>query len=334
MGIKAYAAKGPKQALEPFEYEPGPLGRHEVEVRVSHCGICHSDLAMIDNDWGFSAYPLVPGHEVVGTVAAVGSDVDGLAVGQRVGVGWQCNSCGRCEWCRRGLESRCAQNQGTIVHHHGGWAEAVRTDWRFALPLPEALDSAVAGPMMCAGTTVFTPMLRYGIEPWMRTAVLGIGGLGHLAVQFLAAAGCEVTAISSSHDKDDQARKLGATRFIATKGTDELKQAANSFDYLISTVSAGVPWGDYVAALRPGGRLVIVGIPESELKFSAFPLVAGEKSVSGGMVGSPADTATMLDFAARKGVRPMIERFALKDVNEAVAHVRANKARFRVVLEA
>ena len=333
MPVKAYAAKGPKQDLEPFEYEPGPLGPHEVEVRVTHCGICHSDLAMIDNDWGFSAYPLVPGHEVVGTVTAVGSDVDGLALGHRVGVGWQCNSCGKCEWCRRSLESLCAQNQGTIVHHHGGWAETVRAHWKFAIPLPEALDSADAGPLMCAGTTVFTPMLRFGVTPWMRAAVLGIGGLGHLAVQFLAAFGCEVTAISSSHDKDDQARKLGATRFLATRGTDELKAAAGSFDFLISTVSADVPWNDYVAALRPGGRLVIVGIPESDLKLSAFGLLA-EKSVTGGMSGSPADTATMLDFDARRGIKPMVERFAMKDVNEAVAHVRSGKARFRAVLDA
>jgi len=194
MAVKAYSAKAPKGRLEPFEYDPGPLGPHEVEVKVEYCGICHSDLAMIDDDWGFSAYPLVPGHEVVGTVAAVGADVEGLEVGRRVGLGWQCGSCGRCEWCGRGLESLCAKSQGTIVHHHGGWAERVRTHWKFAVPLPEALDPAVAGPLMYAGSTVFTPMKRFGVEPWMRTAVLGIGGLGHLAVQFLSAFGCEVTA--------------------------------------------------------------------------------------------------------------------------------------------
>ena len=150
MRVKAYAAKGPKQALEPFEYEAGPLGPHKVDVRVSHCGICHSDVAMIDNDWGLSAYPLVPGHEVIGTVAAVGSDVDGIKVGRRVGVGWQSGSCGHCEWCVRGHENLCAENQGTIVHRPGGWAESVRVHWKFAVPMPEALDSAVAGPLMCA----------------------------------------------------------------------------------------------------------------------------------------------------------------------------------------
>jgi uncharacterized zinc-type alcohol dehydrogenase-like protein len=333
MSIKGYAALGPKQRLEPFEYEPGPIGPHEVEVKVSHCGICHSDLAMIDNDWGFSGYPLVPGHEVVGTVSAIGSDVQGLEIGRRVGVGWHCGSCGHCEWCNKGLESLCANERGTIVHHHGGWADAVRVEAKFAIPIPDAIESAVAGPFMCAGSTVFTPMTRFGVTPTMKTAVVGIGGLGHLAVQFLAAFGCEVTAISSSHSKDDEAKKMGATRFIATKGTKELKQAAGSFDFIISTVGADLPWDEYVAALRPQGRLVLVGIPDSALKLTPFPLLA-EKSVSGGSCGGPSDTALMLDFAARSGVRPVVEAFPMTKVNEALDHVRAGKARYRVVLEA
>jgi uncharacterized zinc-type alcohol dehydrogenase-like protein len=333
MGIKGYAAKGPKQPLEPFEFEPGPLGKHEVEVKVSHCGICHSDLAMIDNDWGFSAYPLVPGHEVVGTVSSVGSDVDALKVGQRVGVGWHCGSCGHCEWCGKGIESLCAKERATIVHHHGGWAEAVRCDAKLAMPIPDAIESSVAGPFMCAGSTVFTPMARFEVKPTMRTAVVGIGGLGHLAVQFLAAFGCEVTAISSTHSKDDEAKKLGATRFIASKGTDELKKAAGSFDFIICTVGAELPWDEYVAALRPQGRLVLVGIPDSALKIMPFPLLY-EKSVSGGQCGGSTDTTAMLDFAARSGVRPVVESFKMADVNKALDHVRGGKARYRVVLEA
>jgi alcohol/geraniol dehydrogenase (NADP+) len=333
MGVKAYAARGPKQPLEPFEYEPGPLGPHEVEVKVSHCGICHSDLAMIDNDWGFSAYPLVPGHEVIGTVASVGSDVDALKVGQRVGVGWSCNSCGRCEWCGKGLETFCASNQGTIVHHHGGWAESVRANWKFAVPIPEALESSVAGPLMCAGTTVFAPMLHYGVTSTMKTAVVGIGGLGHLAVQFLSAFGCEVTAISSTHAKDEEARQMGASDFIATRGTDELKKAAGRFDFILSTVAVDLPWADYVAALRPQGRLCLVGIPDADLKIPPFPLLT-EKSVSGAASGGPLDTAKMLEFAARKEVRPIVEYFPMAEVNKALDHLRAGKARYRIVLQA
>ena len=332
MGVKGYAAKAAKGKLEPTEFDPGPLGPDEVEVRVSHCGICHSDLAMIDNDWGWSQYPLVPGHEVVGTVAAVGVSVgDRVAVGTRVGVGWTCGSCQRCEWCLTGKDHLCPDERATIVGHRGGWAESVRCHWKFAVPVPDGLPSEDAGPLMCAGNTVFTPMVRYGVTAGMRAAVVGVGGLGHLAVQFLAKMGCEVTAVSSSHDKDDDTKKLGATRFIATRGTGELKKAAGSFDFILSTVSADVPWGDYVAALRPQGRLVICGLPENDIRFPVVPLLA-ERSVSGGRTGSPTDMAKMLAFAARTGVRPVTEQFPLADVNKAVERVRTGKVRFRAVL--
>jgi uncharacterized zinc-type alcohol dehydrogenase-like protein len=331
--VKAYAARGARQKLEPFQYEPGPLGKCEVEVRVLHCGICHSDLAMIDNEWGGANYPLVPGHEVVGTVAAVGEQVEGLNIGTRVGVGWHAGSCGHCEWCARGKESLCAQERGTIINHHGGWAESVRVDAKFAVPLPDALDPAAAGPLMCAGATVFTPMVAFGVRPWMRAAVIGIGGLGHLAVQFLADFGCEVTAISSTHAKDDQARQLGATRFMATKGGDEIKKAASSFDFILSTANADLAWADFVAALRPQGRLVFVGIPGAPVQVPVVGMLA-EKSVCGAMCGSPSDTARMLDFAARRGVKPVVEHFPMARVNQAIDHVRAGKARYRVVLSA
>jgi len=334
MPISAYAAKAPKGRLESFTYDAGPLGPREVEVKVTHCGICHSDQAMIDNDWQFSAYPLVPGHEVVGTVAALGADVRGLALGQRVGIGWQCGSCGECEFCRVGHETYCAKERDTIVHHHGGFADRVRADANFAIPLPDGLDSAQAAPLLCAGTTVFTPMLHHGVTANTRAAVVGIGGLGHLAVQFLAQMGCEVTAISSTHDKDDEARGFGATHFIATKGTDELKKAASRFDFILNTVPADLPWGDYLAALRPAGKLVTVGVPASDVKLSAFQLIGQEKSFCGGRTGSPAEIATMFNFAARRGVHAQIEKFPMKDINAAMDRVRTGKMRYRVVLEA
>lgn len=221
----------------------------------------------------------------------------------------------------------------TIVGHRGGWGETVRCHWKFAVPLPEALPSEDAGPLMCAGTTVFTPLVQYGVKPWMKAAVLGVGGLGHLAVQFLAKMGCEVTAISSSHDKDEDTKTLGALRFLATRGTDELKKAANSFDVIVSTVAVDLPWVEYIQALRPQGRLILCGVPESDITFPAFPLLA-EKSVSGASAGSPSDTALMLQFAARTGVRPMTEPFPMGEVNAAVDRVRSGKVRFRAVLHA
>ena len=333
--IHAYAAKAAKGALEPFEYNPGPLGSHEVEVKVTHCGICHSDIAMIDNDWQFSTYPFVPGHEVVGTVSAMGSDVQGVKLGQRVGVGWQNGSCGICEYCRGGQEAFCAQETATIVAHYGGFASHVRVQAPFAMPIPDGLDSADAAPLQCAGTTVFTPMLHYGVKPNWKTAVVGIGGLGHIAVQYLAHLGCQVTAISSTHNKDEEARGFGATSFIATKGTDELKKAANSFDFILSTASGtGLDFPALVEALRPGGTLCVAAPPEATISVSAMALLAKEKRIVGGRTGSPTDTAKMLEFSARHGIKPKLNRFKMSDVNAAVDLVRAGKARYRVVMEA
>ncbi|HLY10197.1 MAG TPA: NAD(P)-dependent alcohol dehydrogenase [Planctomycetota bacterium] len=330
--IHAYAAKGPKQPLAPFEYDPGPLGDSEVEVAVTHCGICHSDLSMADNEWGFTAYPLVPGHEAVGTVAALGKGVTTLKIGQRVGVGWLCGSCGVCEWCLRGKDHLCPEQRATIVGHHGGYADRVRSQARFALPIPEGLSSAEAAPLMCAGSTVYSPLVHQGVRPGMKAAVVGIGGLGHLAIQYLAKFGCEVTAISGTPSKEAEARKLGATGFIATQDPAALGKAAMRFDFLMDTVSGDLPWQALIDTLRPEGKLVICGVPASELKFNVFPLISMERAVVGGRLGSAEDTKDMLDFSAAHGVKPMVETFGMKDVNKAFEHVRANKARYRAVL--
>jgi uncharacterized zinc-type alcohol dehydrogenase-like protein len=336
MKIQAYAAKAAKASLEPFEYEPDPLGPDEVDVRVTHCGICHTDVAMVDNDWGIAQYPLVPGHEAVGVVTAVGANVDRLTAGQRVGVGALCGSCMRCEWCLGGQQNLCAQVVGTVMGgHRGGFASHVRaSNWQFAVPIPDEIASEHAGPLMCAGTTVFTPILQYGVRPTDRVAVVGIGGLGHLAVQYLAHWGCEVTAISSSRDKEEHARSLGASKVIATRGTDELKQAARSFDFILCTVTAALPWDDYLAALRPRGKLCIVGIPDQPIAFGAFGLLGGQKSIVGGQPGSAVETAEMLTFTARHGIKPMIETFPMAEANRALEHTRQGKARFRDVLVA
>jgi alcohol/geraniol dehydrogenase (NADP+) len=237
MKITAYAAKVSKAHLEPFQYDAGQLGPDEADVAVTHCGICHTDVGMVDNEWGISTYPLVAGHEIVGTVTAVGANVDPkrLQVGQRVGVGAICGSCMNCEWCEGGKQNVCPNRVDTVMRGiQGGFATHVRaSNWRFAYPIPEAIASEHAGPLLCAGMTVFAPLLRYGVRPTDRVAVVGIGGLGHLAVQYLAKWGCDVTAISSSRDKEEQARGFGAGRFIATRGTDELKKSAALFDFIL-----------------------------------------------------------------------------------------------------
>ncbi len=334
MPIHAYAAQAKQANLEPFTFELGALGPDQVDVHVTHCGICHTDVALVDNEWGLSQYPVVPGHEIVGTVAAVGSNVDRLKVGQRVGVGALCGSCMKCAWCEGGAQHVCPDVVGTVMGaHKGGFASVVRVDnWRFAYPLPDAIRSEHGGPLMCAGTTVFTPMLRYGVRPTDKVAVVGIGGLGHLAVQFLTQWGCDVTAISSSHDKDGQARDFGARHVIATRGTDELKAAARSFDFVISTVTADLPWDAYLATLRPGGTLCIVGIPDKPISVSPWSLIGGEKSLVGGQPGSIDETMQMLAFAALHGIKPMIELFPMRDADAALDHTRRGKARYRSVL--
>ncbi len=335
MRFQGYEAKSAGAKLELAEIELPELGPNEVDVRVSHCGICHTDVAMIDDEWKISQFPVVPGHEIVGTVAAVGSAVDSLAVGQRVGVGALCGACMRCEWCQSGADHLCPNIVATVTgQHKGGFASIVRVDnWQFAYPLPEAISSEHAGPLFCAGTTVFTPILRYGVRPTDRVAVVGIGGLGHLAVQFLAKWGCDVTAISSTHDKDEVAHGLGARHFLATRGTTELRDAARSFDFILSTVGADLPWDEYVAALRPGGKLCIVGIPPKPLTVTTWNLL-NERAIVGGQPGSIAQTRQMLDFAARHGIRPIVETFPMSEINAAVERTRSGKARFRAVLVA
>src|ERR1035437_3906450 len=338
MKIIAYAAKAARAHLEPFEFDAGPLGPDEVDVTVTHCGICHTDVGMVDNEWGVSTYPCVAGHETVGMVAAVGTNVDPkrLRVGQRVGVGAICGSCMNCEWCEGGKQNVCPNRVDTVMRGHlGGFATHVRaSNWRFAYPIPEAIASEQAGPLLCAGTTVFTPLLRYGVRPTDRVAVVGIGGLGHLAVQYLAKWGCDVTAISSSRDKEEQARKFGAGHFIATKGTDELQKSAGSFDFILSTVSADLPWDDYLAALKPQGKLCVVGLPEKPIAVGAFSLLPVEKMIVGGIPGSVVETAQMLSFTARHGIKPMVETFPMAEADRALDHVRQGKARYRAVLVA
>ena len=337
MTVNAFAATNPGAQLEPYSYEAGELGPLEVDVDVTHCGICHTDLTVIDNDWGAKT-PVVAGHEVAGIVTAVGSLVDTelLQVGQRVAVGGVAGSCMNCEYCLTGRQQLCARRDSLAFRgDRGGFASSVRAgDWRFAYPLPDAIELEHAGPLLCAGVTVFAPFIRHHIKPTDHIAIVGIGGLGHLAIQFARAWGCEVTAISTSPDKREQAAELGADHFIATRGTDELAQAAGTFDFIISTVTGDIPWDDYLAALKPQGTLVVVGVPESAMQITPMSLVFSEKTISGGLVASRDETRQMLDFAARTGVRPLVEHFDMADINQAITRVRSGQVRYRAVLAA
>ena len=331
--VKAYAATEPAGKLQPFEYQLTPIKPNETELRVEFCGICYSDLSMLNNDWGMTQFPFVPGHEVIGIVEKLGPQAKGLEMGQRVGVGWHAGSCMTCEWCLSGDHNLCAAGQGTIVGRHGGFADRIRVDATWAIPLPEGIDPESAGPLFCGGITVFNPIVQFGIKPTDRVGVVGIGGLGHMALRFLAAWGCEVSAFSSSPAKEAEAKSFGASHFVNSRDPQALQKVANSFDFIISTVNASLDWNAYVAALRPKGRLHLAGAVPEPAALEVFPLIGGQKSVSGSPVGSPANIARMLDFAARHHIAPTTETFPMQEVNAAIAKLKTGKARYRLVLK-
>lgn len=331
--IQAYAAHEAGSKLEPFEYDPGALRDREVEIQVEYCGICHSDLSMLKNDWGITTYPFVPGHEVVGVVTAVGDRVATIQVDQRVGLGWFSHSCTHCEWCMSGNHNLCLTAEQTIVGRHGGFADKVRAHEEWVIPLPAGVDPAKMGPLFCGGITVFNPIVQFDVKPTDRVGVIGIGGLGHMALQFLKAWGCDVTAFSTNPSKEEEARSMGANHFINSRDPKALEAAANSFDLILSTVNADLDWAAYISTLRPKGRLHFVGVVPNAIQAHAFPLIAGQKSISGSPLGSPATSQKMLDFAARHNIAPMTETFAFEHVNEALEHLEAGKARYRIVLK-
>jgi uncharacterized zinc-type alcohol dehydrogenase-like protein len=331
VSFHAYAAHARKGPLTSFVYEPEPLGAHDVEIRITHCGICHSDVHLVDGDWGVGSYPMVPGHEIVGALAAAGPEVRHLAVGQRVGVGWQRGSCLACEACLAGEENLCEQAEDTCVDHHGGFADRVRVDGRFAFPIPGALASEDAAPLLCAGVTVYAPLRRW-VRPEMKVGVVGIGGLGHLALQFARAMGCEVTAISSSPDKEPEARSFGARHFLATSEPKALRSAASTLDFVLSTVYVAQDWSGLLRALRPNGILCFVAAPAEPVKLAIGALLNGQKTVATSATGGRRAIGEMLEFAARHGVAARTHVRPLAKADSALDEVRQGRARYRVVL--
>jgi len=330
--IKAFAVFEPGGELKPFEYDPGELKAHEVEIDVHYSGICHSDLSVIDNEWGMTQYPVVPGHEVVGKIAKVGDQVDHLKVGQMVGLGWHAGYCNECAFCHSGDHNLCATAQPTIIGHHGGFADKVRADANCVVPIPDGVELDSAGPLFCAGITVFNPLVQFDIKPTDKVAVIGIGGLGHLALQFLNAWGCEVTAFTSSEEKKKEALSLGAQHTLSSRDQSEIEAAADCFDLIISTVNVKLDWNLYLCTLKPRGRLHFVGATLDPLDINVFSLIMRQRSVSGSPVGSPSTIAKMIEFARLHNIKPVIEKFNFDDINEAITRLRSGQTHYRIVL--
>jgi uncharacterized zinc-type alcohol dehydrogenase-like protein len=328
----AMMLSAPKASFVRTEINLGALGDDDVEIAVESCGICHSDLSMASNDWGITAYPLVPGHEVVGTIARVGRNVKARRVGDRVGLGWYSASCLHCQQCMRGDHNLCGGNQATMVNRPGGFATHVRCQWAWATPIPEGIELASAGPLFCGGITVFNPIVQFGVRPTDRVGVVGIGGLGHLAVQFLSKWGCEVFAFTSSDDKAREAKRFGAHHAVNSTRDSDLEKIKGRLDFLLVTVNVPLNWAAYVACLAPRGRMHFVGAVLEPVPAAVFPMIVSQLSLSASPLGSPATTSMMLDFCARHGIKPQSEYFAMSQADKAFAHVHAGKARYRVVV--
>ena len=342
MRVAAYAAPAEGAPLAPIEIERRDVGAKDVLIRSEFAGICHSDIHSVRGDWGPKSYPLVPGHEIVGIVAEVGSEVTRHAVGDRVGVGCFVNSCGACAACKAGDEQYCrvaavetyasVDRDGTVTQ--GGYSTHVVVDEHFALSVPDGLDPASATPLLCAGITTYSPLKRWGAGPGKKVAVVGLGGLGHMAVKIAHALGAEVTALSQPWKKQEDAERLGADHYYATSDPGTFEQLADTFDLIISTVSAAFDVNAYLGLLKVDGALVNVGAPSEPLPVAVFSLIMGRRSLAGSAIGGIAETQEMLEFCAEHGLVSDIELIAADQVNEAYERVLASDVRYRFVIDA
>jgi uncharacterized zinc-type alcohol dehydrogenase-like protein len=328
--VQGYAAKAAGQPLEPFTYESPKLGEHDVRVSITHCGLCYTDIHGIDNYYGIVTYPFVPGHEIVGYVSEIGRVSSGLKKGDRVGIGWQGRSCTKCEWCKQGEEQLCQDIvEAATWKPYGGFSSSVVVDSRFAYRLPEAMPSEIASVLMCAGIAVYSPLRSYYAQNARKIAIVGVGGLGHLAIQFAHALGYQVTVISTSATKRQEALGFGADQFIASDDRATLAQLEFSFDLLLCTAHGDIHWEPLLEILKKRGKLALVGFPD--VSFNSTDLVAHELSIVGSLLGNRVTMKDMLSFAQVHGIKPWIELMPMSKVNEAIERVKQNKARYRIV---
>lgn len=338
---KAYAATSPTAALSPTTIKRRDLGPHDVLIDIKYCGICHSDIHHVRSEWGPATYPVVPGHEIAGVVAAVGSQVTKHAVGDRVGVGCMVDSCGECENCRKGEEQYCLKgNTGTYGSidkngelTHGGYSTAIVVKEDFVLRIPEGLDLQVAAPLLCAGITTYSPLRHWGAGPGRKVAVVGLGGLGHMAVKIAHAMGAEVTVLSQSLNKQTDGLRLGADHYHATSDPNTFTELARSFDLIVNTVSARVDLDAFLSLLALDGAVVNVGAPPDPLSVSAFSVIAQRRSFAGSLIGGIRETQEMLDFCAQHRIGADVEVISADQINDAYERVMVSDVRYRFVID-
>jgi alcohol dehydrogenase (NADP+) len=337
-----YAALQPGAALEPFVFDRREPGAHDVVIEIQYCGICHSDIHQARDEWGGSVFPMVPGHEIVGVVSRTGEAVTKYKAGDRVGVGCFVDSCGTCESCTSGLEQFCrvhtsftynsTERDGTTPTY-GGYSQRIVVNEDYVLRIPDNLSLDAAAPLLCAGITLYSPLKHWNAGPGKRVAIVGLGGLGHMGVKLAHALGADVTVLSQSQKKQDDAKRLGADHYYATSDPQTFEKLAGTFDLIINTVSAPIDWNAYLGLLKVDGAMVLVGAPEQPVPVDAFSVIQGRRTLAGSMIGGIAETQEMLDFCGKHNIVSDIEVTPIQNVNEAYERVLASDVRYRFVID-
>jgi len=337
---KGYAAQSPESNLAPWDFERRDVGAHDVQIEILFCGVCHSDLHQIKNDWFPGIFPMVPGHEIVGRIVAVGAHAKKFTAGDLAGVGCMVDSCRHCEDCNNGLEQFCptgVQTYNGLGHDgqptHGGYSNTIVVHEDFAFKISDKLNLAAVAPLLCAGITTYSPLRYWKVGKGHKVAVLGLGGLGHMAVKFAVAFGAEVTVLSTSPSKEEDAKTLGAHHFIVTKDADQVAAARASFDFIVDTVSGPHDITMYLAMLKTRGTLITLGAPAEPYQIPAFSLLGGAKAIAGSGIGGLAETQEMLDFCAEHDIVSDIEMIDIKDIHAAYDRMEKGDVRYRFVID-
>ncbi|MDO7876390.1 NAD(P)-dependent alcohol dehydrogenase [Hymenobacter sp. ASUV-10] len=337
----AYAAQSPTTDLAPWTLERRPVGPHDVQIDIHYCGVCHSDLHQIRNEWFPGIFPMVPGHEIVGRITQVGDHVRNFKVGELAGVGCLVDSCQECANCEADLEQYCLDGNTQTYNNldrqgrptYGGYSTSIVVREEFVLHVSDKLNLAAVAPLLCAGITTYSPLRHWNIGPGHKVAVVGLGGLGHMAVKFAVAFGAEVTVLSTSPSKEADAKALGAHHFVATSDKDQTKAVRGSFDFILDTVSAEHDMNMYLSLLKTDGSLVLVGVPTEPLKVQPFSIIGGRKTLAGSSIGGIKETQEMLDFCAEHNITSDIELIDIKDVTAAYERMVKGDVRYRFVID-
>ena len=340
--VNAYAAKDSKAALKPFEIERRDILADDVQIEIDYCGVCHSDIHQVENDWKNSNYPVVPGHEIVGRVTQVGDNVKNFKKGDLVAVGCMVDSCQECASCKENLEQFC-ENGATLTynskdkhlggHTFGGYSEKIVVNKEFVLQVPENLDTKATAPLLCAGITTWSPLRHWNVKKGDKVGVIGLGGLGHMGVKFAAALGAKVVMITTSPDKKEDAKKLGAHDVLISKDKEEMKKHANSFDFLLNTVPVKHDLNPYIQLLKRDKTMVLVGAIEPLEEMHGGLLISQRKSVAGSVIGGIKETQEMLDFCGKHNITSDIELIDMQDINKAFERVKKSDVKYRFVID-